>query len=69
MEETNNIDCFWYRWLDDSKDTCFLEKNKPKPCYLHIPCYYHVPKKDIVDYIRKLIKENERLKLIRVELP
>lgn len=68
MEEINNIDCFWFSCEEDN-NPCQLEKNKSKPCYLHIPCYYYVPDDDIVDYIRDLIKENERLKLIRVELP
>lgn len=71
MEKIDNRDCYWYYWRDEENPCCLEEdiKGKGKPCYLHILCYYYVPSDGTDDYIRKLLRENERLKLIQVKLP
>lgn len=64
----DNTDCYWY-WDIDEENPCCLEEIGRKPCYIHVKCYYYFPRDNSDDYIRKLIKENEKLKLMRVELP
>lgn len=64
----NNRDCYWF-FYGDEENPCCLEEDKRKPCYLHVPCYYYVANNDTDRYIRKLLKENEQLKLMKVELP
>lgn len=69
MGEVNNRDCYWYYWEDEENPCCLEDNEKRKPCYLHVPCYYYVALGDTDNYIRKLIRQVEELKLIRVELP
>lgn len=68
MKGVDNISCYWYSNAGDTHQ-CHLEANKIKPCYIHVPCYYFFYKDSVDDYIRMLLRENEQLKLMKVELP
>lgn len=62
----DNRNCYWY-YQEGEEHQCYFPENKINPCYIHVDCYYYIDINDTDNYIRKLIKENEQLKLEKIE--